>query len=206
MYKVLSSSSKGNCIIYLDAIAIDMGVSYKIIEPHKNALKLVLLSHIHSDHFCLSTIKKLAIERPMLRFAAGPFLKEHLQGIKNVDILEHGNVYDYGEFKISPIKLFHNVENYGFRIFKGETKIIHCTDTAHLEGIEAKDYSLYAIESNHCEEFIDKRIEQKQKRGEFAYEIGARNSHLSEQQARDFIFKNRGPNSQVLRLHESANN
>lgn len=205
MYNVLSSGSKGNCVIYLDTIAIDMGVSYKAIEPYKNYLQIVLLTHIHSDHFNQKTISKLAFERPGLRFACGEFLKEHLVGIKNVDILESGKIYDYGAFKISPITLYHNVKNFGYRIFQGETKIIHCTDTAHLEGIEAKNYTLYAIESNHCEESINKRIEEKQKIGDFTYEIGAKNSHLSEQQCRDFIFKNAGEHSKVIRLHESKN-
>lgn len=205
MYNILSSSSKGNCILYLGAIAIDMGISYQMIKPYEKSLQIVLLTHIHGDHFNLSTIKKLAFERPTLRFACGEFLKEHLEGIKNVDILEAGKVYDYGAFKVSPITLYHDVPNFGYRIFQGDTKIIHCTDTAHLEGITAKDYSLYAIESNHCLESVEKRIEHKKANGQFCYEIGALNSHLSEEQARDFIFKNRGEHSQVIRLHESSN-
>ncbi len=205
MYNVLSSGSKGNCVIYLDSIAVDMGVSYKAIDPYKSNLQIVLLSHIHSDHFNISTIKKLSFERPTLRFACGGFLKEYLDGIKNVDILESGKIYDYGAFKISPITLYHDVPNFGYRIFKGETKIIHCTDSSHLEGITAKDYDLYAIESNYNEDTVFESIERKKANGEFTYQKGAINSHLSEQQARDFIFKNRGDNSKILRLHESTN-
>jgi len=205
MYNVLSSGSKGNCIIYHDSIAVDMGITYQMIKPHQNSLQIVLLSHIHGDHFNVSTIKKLAFERPTLRFACGDFLAEYLQGIKNVDILESGKVYDYGQFKVSPITLYHDVPNFGYRIFKNDTKIIHVTDTAHLEGITAKNYDLYAIESNYNEDTIFESIERKKSNGEFAYQKGAINSHLSEQQARDFIFKNRGKHSRVLRLHESSN-
>lgn len=205
MYNLISSGSKGNCIIYLNSICVDMGVPYKSIQPYKNDLQIVLLSHIHGDHFNISTIKKLAFERPTLRFACGIFLKEYMTGIKNVDVLEPGKIYDYGQFKISPITLYHDVPNFGYRIFKEDTKIIHCTDTQHLEGITAKDYSLYAIESNHDTDILKERIEKKQAKGEFCYEIGAMNSHLSEQQARDFIFRNRGKDSKILRLHESSN-
>lgn len=205
MYNVLSSGSKGNCIIYHDTIAIDMGIPYQMISGFKNQLQIVLLTHIHGDHLNISTIKKLAFERPTLRFACGVFLTEYLQGIKNVDVLEAGKVYDYGQFKVSPIHLYHDVPNFGYRIFKDETKIIHATDTAHLNGISAKDYDLYAIESNYNEDTIFESIERKKARGEFAYQIGALNSHLSEQQARDFIFKNKGEKSKVLRLHESSN-
>ncbi len=206
MYQVVSSGSKGNCVIYHNSIAVDMGIPYKTIATYKNNLQLVLLTHVHGDHLNVSTIKKLAFERPTLRFACGEFLSKHLEGIKNVDVIEVGKVYDYGSFKISPIQLYHDVPNFGYRIFKDETKIIHATDTAHLKGITAKDYDLYCIESNYNEDTIFESIERKQKNGDYAYQIGAINSHLSEQQARDFIFKNRGANSKVVRLHESSNN
>lgn len=206
MYNVLSTGSKGNCVIYHDTIAIDMGVSYSMIKNYQSNLQIVLLTHIHGDHFNLATIKKLAFERPTLRFACGEFLAEYLQGIKNVDILKAGVVYDYNSFKVSPVTLYHDVPNFGYRIYKGEHKTIHITDTAHLEKIEAKNYDLYAIESNYNEDTIFESIKNKQSKGEFAYQIGSVKTHLSEQQARDFIFKNKGENSKVLRLHESTNN
>lgn len=205
MHNVLSSGSKGNCVIYHGSIAVDMGVSYSTIKNHKHALQLVLLTHCHSDHFNISTIKKLAFERPTLRFACGGFLAEYLTGIKNVDILNYGKTYDYGLFSISPIKLYHDVPNFGYRIFKDGTKIIHATDTAHLDGITAKDYDLYAIESNYNEDTVFESIKKKQEKGEYAYQVGSIKSHLSEQQAREFIFKNGNENSKVLRLHESSN-
>jgi len=182
-----------------------MGVPYIKVKAHLHNLQIVLLTHIHGDHFNTSTIKKLAFERPTLRFACGEFLAEHLQGIKNVDVLKSGEIYDYGAFKISPITLYHDVPNFGFRIFKDDTKIIHATDTAHLEGISAKDYDLYAIESNYDEDAAKNIIERKKSKGEFAYEVGAIKTHLSEQQARDFIYRNRSKKSKVLRLHESSN-
>lgn len=205
MYNVVSTGSKGNCIIYLDAIAVDLGVSYKAIEPFKNQLQIVLLTHIHSDHFNLSSIKKISFERPSLRFACGEFLKDKLEGIRNVDILESGKIYDYGCFKVSPITLYHDVPNFGWRIFKENKKIIHCTDTSHLNGITAKNYDLYAIEHNHDLELAENKISQKKSEGKFCYEVGSINSHLSEQQAKQFIFENAGEHSQILRLHESSN-
>ncbi len=205
MFQVLSSGSKGNCVIYHNTIAVDMGVAYSLVKKHQSSLQIVLLTHSHGDHFNLSTIKKLAFERPTLRFACGEFLAKYLDGIKNVDILEAGNVYDYRDFTVCPIKLYHDVPNFGYIIFKGGHRTIHITDTSHLDKIEAKDYDLYAIESNYNEDTIFQSIEHKKANGEFAYQEGVINSHLSEQQARDFIFKNRSEKSQVLRLHESSN-
>ena len=205
MHQVLSSSSKGNRVIYHNSIAVDVGVPYSLIKEHQNSLQIVLLTHIHGDHFNPSAIKKLAFERPTLRFACGDFLAEKLEGIKNVDVLEAGKIYDYGLFQISPIILYHDVPNFGYRIFKDGTKIIHATDTCHLDGITAKDYDLYAIESNYNEDTIQETINYKQSKGLFSHEVGTIKSHLSEQQARDFIFKNRGEKSEVLRLHEPSN-
>lgn len=205
-YKIIASGSTGNCEIYLNTIAIDMGISYKQIEPYKNDLQIVLLSHIHGDHFNIATIKKLAFERPSLRFACGNWLAEYLTEIKNVDILELNKWYNYGNFKISIGQLYHDVQNAFFRIDTGSYKIFRATDTAHLEGISAPNYDLYAIEHNYSEETVHDQIAAIESRGEFAYQKGAVNSHLSYEQAQEFFFNNKGPNSEVIRLHESSSN
>jgi L-ascorbate metabolism protein UlaG (beta-lactamase superfamily) len=204
MYQVISSGSKGNSVIYHSSIMVDCGVPYSLIKPYVNDLQIVLYSHFHGDHLNISTMQKLAFERPGIRFAIGEFLSQYFDDIRNVDIMEAGKLYDYGAFQISPIKLYHDCLNFGYRIFKDGTKIFHASDTCHLNGIEAKNYDLYAIESNYDEETIDQLIAEKEAKGEFAYQKGVKNSHLSEQQARDFIFKNRGENSKVLRLHETS--
>lgn len=204
--EIIGTGSSGNAVLYHRQILIDIGLPYKKIEPYKNEIQLVLLTHEHlSDHLNISALKKLCFERPLLRVGCGSWMVRFLGGIKNVDVLESGIMYDYGIFKIKPVTLYHDVPNFGYRIFKGNHKTIHITDTAHVDKIEAKDYSLYCIESNYNEDTVFESIERKQKNGEFAYQVGATKSHLSEQQARDFIFKNRGAHSKVVRLHESSN-
>ena len=69
-FEVLSTGSKGNAVIVGKAVLIDCGVPYRIIEPHIRELKLVLLTHVHSDHFSPSTLRRMAAERPLLRFGA----------------------------------------------------------------------------------------------------------------------------------------
>lgn len=176
---------------------VDCGVGYKEIEPFVNQLQIVLISHEHGDHLNIATIKKLAFERPSLRFGCGPWLSEKLDFIRNLDVYELNTVYDYGSFKLSMGKLYHDVENGFFRIEKDGYKIFRATDTAHLQGITAKNYDLYAIEHNYNEDTIDEMIEKH------FYKKGAINTHLSEQQARQFIYENRKPESEILRLHES---
>ena len=202
--KVISSGSEGNAVIYNNAIMVDCGVSLKALQEVKRSLKIVLLTHKHSDHLKIRTLQRLQAERPALRVACGDFLLEELPCIKNIDVLQVGKIYDYGAFKVSPVKLYHDVPNFGWRIFlPNGQKIFHATDTVHLEGITAKGYDLYAIEHNYCEEYIQQAIEEARANGEYTHAYGNINTHLSLQQARAFIEANRKESSEVLELHKS---
>ena len=202
--KVISSGSEGNAVIYNKSIMVDCGVTLKALSEVKRSLKIVLLTHKHGDHLKLRTLQRLQAERPTLRVACGNFLLEELPCIKNIDVLQVGKIYDYGAFKISPVKLYHDVPNFGRRIFlPNGQKIFHATDTAHLEGITAKGYDLYAIEHNYCEEYIQQAIEEARANGEYTHAYGNINTHLSIQQARAFIETNRKESSEVLELHKS---
>lgn len=204
MHNVIQTGSKGNAVIYHKNILIDCGVPFSKLKPFMYDIQIVLLTHEHKDHINIDTIRKLTDERPTLRIGCGEFMLPFLEGIKNVDVYEAGGVYDYVSFIVSPIKLYHDVQNFGYRIIKGEHKTIHTTDTCHLEGISAKDYDLYAIEHNYDAETIHETITAIEAKGEFAYQKGAMNTHLSDQQAREFIYNNRKESSEVLRLHESS--
>ena len=202
--QVISSGSEGNAVIYNNAIMVDCGVTLKALSEVKRSLKIVLLTHKHSDHLKLRTLQRLQAERPTLRVACGDFLLEELPCIRNIDVLQVGKIYDYGAFKVSPIKLYHDVPNFGWRIFLNNgQKIFHATDTVHLEGITAKGYDLYAIEHNYCEENIQQAIEEARANGEYTHAYGNINTHLSIQQARAFIEANRKKSSEVLELHKS---
>ena len=202
--KVISSGSEGNAVIYNNAIMVDCGVSLKALQEVKRSLKIVLLTHKHSDHLKIRTLQRLQAERPTLRVACGAFLLDELPCIKNIDVLQVGKIYDYGAFKVSPVKLYHDVPNFGWRIFlPNGQKIFHATDTVHLEGITAKGYDLYAIEHNYCEEYIQQAIEEARANGEYTHAYGSIKTHLSIQQARAFIDKNRKESSEVLELHKS---
>ena len=202
--QVISSGSEGNAVIYNNAIMVDCGVSLKALQEVKRSLKIVLLTHKHSDHLKIRTLQRLQAERPTLRVACGAFLLDELPCIKNIDVLQVGKIYDYGAFKVSPVKLYHDVPNFGWRIFlPNGQKIFHATDTVHLEGITAKGYDLYAIEHNYCEEYIQQAIEEARANGEYTHAYGNINTHLSIQQAMAFIEANRKESSEVLELHKS---
>lgn len=203
---MIATGSSGNCVIVNGCIAVDMGVSFKALKGVYKGLKLVLLTHIHSDHFKKATVKRLAKERPSLRFACCEWLYAPALdcGVdkQNIDVLEIGKKYDYKAFCVSPVLLYHDVPNCGYRIYFGGEKMFYATDTAHLEGITAKDYDLYLIESNYGEEEIQERIRAKMENGEYCYELGVPDRHLSREQADEFLLRSMGAGSVCVYLHE----
>ena len=52
-YNIISTGSQGNAVVIEHKILIDCGVSFKALAAEYRTLKLVLLTHIHSDHFHL---------------------------------------------------------------------------------------------------------------------------------------------------------
>ena len=204
-YNVISTGSHGNAVVLNDYILIDCGVSFKALKDVYKDLKIVLLTHAHNDHIKKATIKKLALERPTLRFACCewliPILVKCNVPEQNIDVLEIGKTYDYKAFKVSPIKLYHDIPNCGYRLFFGDKKVIYATDTEHLDGITAKDYDLYLIEANYTTEDLQRRIQEKQEKGEYSYEMNAANRHLSKEQADEFLLENMAAHSRYEYLH-----
>lgn len=205
-YNIISSCSKGNATVIRDIILIDCGVSFKQLNKVYKDIKLVLLTHIHKDHFNKSTLKKLAEERPTLRFACCEWLVKDLIkcGVnkRNIDILEIGKKYDYKLFKVIPIKLYHDVEQCGYKVLFEDYKVIYATDTKTLEGISAKNYDLYLLEANYTEDEMQDRIKKKQEQYKYAYEFRAKDNHLSKEKCDEFLLKNMGENSKYVYMHQ----
>lgn len=203
---VLQSGSSGNCLILSDVLALDMGVSIKKVTPYIRGLQLVFVGHSHGDHFKESTIRALAYQRPKLRFCAGPWMAQRFidAGVskRNIDVLEDGKQYDYGAFQVEPVPLYHNVPNYGLKIYINGKKVIYIVDTGSVSGIEAKDFDYFLLEANHTQEEIDSRIAAKLAAGEYPYELEARKNHLSQERALDWLAENAGPNSKYVFLHQ----
>ena len=154
----------------------------------------------------LPILKRLAKERPTLRFACCEWLLNQLLecGVnrKNIDVLNIGIKYDYKLLKIIPVKLYHDVPQCGYRVLFDDYKVIYMTDTRTVEGISASNYDLYLVEGNYDEEEIEERIKEKQKNCEYVYEFRAKSSHLSIQQASEFLLNNMGENSEYVLMHQ----
>lgn len=204
-YHIISTGSQGNAVVINDFVLVDCGVSYRAVAPFVPKLKLILLTHIHSDHFRASTLRRLSQERPLLRFACCRWLVKPLvsAGVppSRIDVMEIGTMYGYGICNVIPIPLVHNVPNCGYKIHFQLGKVFYATDTNNLNGIVAKHYDLYMIEANYEDEEIQAKIAAKKETGEYAYEIQAMRNHLSKAKCDDFIYRNIGSGGEYVYLH-----
>lgn len=213
---VISTGSGGNAVRIGPGgrLLVDCGVSYKRIEPFKDDLELVFLTHRHSDHFKESTVRRLAQERPGVRWAMGEHMLPLADGVlppRCIDVLRPDIWVRYktmyGCVVICPVSLQHDVPNFGYHIiFQGECdwkyRVFYATDTGTLDGIAAKGYDLYLIEANHTEEDLRAREAEKLAAGVFSYEARAAFTHLSQERAEAWLAKNAGKNSRVVWLHQ----
>lgn len=208
-YQIIATGSTGNAVTINGHILIDCGVSFKKLQPIMRDLNLVLLTHIHGDHFKESTVRSLHRARPALRFGCCEWMVEPLvnAGVdkRNIDVYEPGELaYVYREqlFSVRPVRLTHNVPNCGYVIVEHGETLFYATDTGTLDGIECKDFDLYLIEANHTRAELEARAAEKIEAGEYAYEIRAAENHLSREQATEWLLENMGPKSSYAFLHQ----
>lgn len=212
-YDIIATGSTGNCVIINGEIAIDMGVPMKKLRESgyiKN-LKLVLLTHEHGDHFNATTVRALHKERPALRWGCCEWMVPKLleSGVSKfvIDIFDFdpdAEFMYFPNYRIRPERLTHDAPNCGYHIsnWSQDDRLFYATDTGTLDGVTAKDYNLYMLESNHTRAEIEARTAEKEARGEFSYEPRAAANHLSYEQAMDWLARNAGPNSRYLLLHQ----
>ena len=192
----VASDSKGNVYTIDEAIIIDCGVPYRLLDEKIDyqSFGYLLLTHEHADHLNLATLRKV-MTNSKITLVCGEWLRDYLISRGHIEdriiFVEFGKVYQLGEYKISPVKAYHDVENCGYRIMKDGHKHFHITDTATLDGISALDYDTATIECNHDETKALELIEEAKENGEFTHLKGAMNSHLSVQQTIQFCDQNR---------------
>ena len=216
IYDVIASGSTGNAVVINDSVMIDCGVPYKALKHHVKRLQLVLLTHVHGDHFNPSTVRRLAHDRPSIRWGCCEWMVPHVvsAGVdaRQIDVYVCGGTTEYrgAGLLITPVKLTHNVPNCGYKIkqrfIRGMPQSFHgslfyATDTGTLEWINAKNYDIYMVEANHTRAEIEAAVHEAQEDGAFTYRIKAAENHLSEEQAVDWLAENAGPHSVWLPMH-----
>lgn len=204
-HNVLMTGSTGNCVIVNKSVMIDCGVPYKTVSPYMDDIKLVLLTHIHSDHFKASTLKKMAFEKPSLQFGVCSWLLKPLveAGVskRQINVLTVNLRYYFGICYVIPVEMVHDVPNVGYKLQFKDGKVFYATDTGTLSHVIAKGYDLYLVENNYEDAEIRARMDAKIESGQYVYEYRAMQYHLSKNKCDDWLERNRGPTSEFVYLH-----
>ena len=206
-YKIIATGSKGNAVIINHDILIECGVPFRALKDVYKDLRVVLLTHIHADHFNRATIKRLAFERPLLRWGVPDWLvAETVEcGVRkqSIDVYMPNLYNNYsGLFCVVMKETPHDVRNCAWLIYAGNESVMYATDCNSLENITAKGLGLYLIEANYGEEELTERIRRKQEAGLYCHEWDVLKNHLSREKADDWLYRNMGPNSRYVYLHK----
>ena len=222
-YNLIASGSSGNCIIYKKHIMVDIGIKKKdkaLIEPYLDDIKVIIITHRHSDHLQLPLMKWLISEHSHITYMYLPDVKNFLDeklGSKSKGefipikvpkfvMMQPKKVYNLGLLKLQGIELYHDVPNIAiYMAFKDRYTIFHATDTHTLEGITIPSgTNLVALEHHHQKEHYEDLIYEKQCNDKYSHELQARNVHNSFENCEEFLERNQLYGATVLRLHLSS--
>lgn len=206
-YNILESGSKGNCLLLKKYMAIDMGISFKKISPYLKDLKVILLTHEHTDHFDKTCIKMIAYNKPNIKWLCGSWLVKLLIDLgvskKNIYVVESGKTYDLGLFRVMPIETYHDVRNMSYKIDFKPITIYYATDTKKLDYLDClKGLDYYFVENNYSREELQERIKEKEEKGEFVYEYRVKETHMSAEEVNSFLIEMMNDNSQFVYCHQ----
>lgn len=211
-YEIINSGSDGNCIIINGNFMIDCGVSYKRIKSILKNIRLIFVSHSHSDHLNKKTIKQIAYNFPTIKFVVGSTdlvntLVEHSNvNKKNIYALPSNKWFDLGMLKVKLEQLQHDVPNHLIKFQIGAKKGVYIVDTNSVKNIKAKDYDLFLIEANYKKEILEKHKQEKNDNDEYNHLYRVENTHLSFEEANDFLIENMKGDSQFEYIHQSSYN
>ena len=206
-YEIIKTGSKGNCIIVEKKFMLDCGVPYKSIKDRLKDIKLIFISHEHSDHLNKSTVKKIAYEHPNIKFLCGKGVYDKIRecqvNTRQLFKLETGFWYSMGSCIVKLDYLYHDVPNYCLHLIYKNKCMFYCTDTSRIDHVSATGYSLYLIEANYdTDEELDTKIEQAHKEGKFTHLERVRYTHLSQLQALNWLYENMNTQSKYVFIHQ----
>lgn len=197
-YKIVSSGSKGNCVIIQD-VMVDCGVPFKDIKEDLYNIKYLIITHIHSDHVRLQTLLSIMKQFPQIKIIGNYEVQQQyfVHTVANA-----GYNVETDDYIFTPFECVHDVLTYGYTwVFEGK-RILYCTDTASMENAPDGFYDYFFIESNHDEEKLE--AVRGKKKGSYDPYLGGKR-HLSTQQAKGFYYTHRrNKDAEFIELHKSA--
>ena len=200
--KVLSSGSHGNCYLLRckdETLILELGIKWgdilKGLNYNLGCVCGCLCSHLHSDH---SRSIQNALSFGLSVYSCAEVVNTYV-GVETLNLKEKTRI---GKgFIVQPIKLFHNVECYGFLIQHEEFgKMVFTTDTNSVP-YKFKGVQHWLIEANYSEEIlIDNACDD-------SYSRSASENHLEINDTIEVLKRNYSSELQnVVLIHLSSGN
>ena len=216
--EIISSNGKeGNAVLLNGCLLFDCGIPWNRLKPYAKQTSVVFLTHLHADHFKIHTLHKLSLTRPRIRFVCSQNLLTDLATrvlvpldrivlVRPEDPPKKIRDWMHGlDLEISSFHLLHDVPNVGWLVkvsgSEDDGTAMYATDTHHIP-IAAPDLDLYMIEGNYAQEDMERRIAEKTASGAFMYEGRVVESHMSMENAVEWLRDNADPyKSKIVFLH-----
>lgn len=190
--KVLASGSRGNCAVITDSLdnqlVLDCGIKYESLSTEidwSNNVS-VFISHKHSDHYNMQTIKKL-------KMFCIPIFDE--------SCFEDNAILTSQLWKILPIRLPHSVDTHSWAFLMYHTldkkTIFFATDCRELPQISDRPLDLIMVENNYSEIKVFHNM-----CADRISNLGYKN-HLSAEYVFDWLSKRKGHCKNLLITHLS---
>ena len=201
---VTESNSSGNGYILeaenCDQLCIEAGRPLKEFSKYgmkRSRVCGMLLSHEHGDH---CKYAKEFIKAGIDAYSC----KSVAEKVQGVNILEAGKTYNIGSFRVTPFKVEHDCEDYGYLIYHPECgTIFFATDCYNLHQA-IKGCSTYLMECNYEDSLLQRAIDNGYTNPSQADRI--RLSHMSLAHAIDFLQQCEAEKSarQIILIHGSS--
>lgn len=218
-YRLDYSGSDGNCVLIDDdTIMVDIGngVPFSYIVHFLCTVRIIWITHIHSDHLNIAHVKKIMVEYPEILIVGNEHVAEFIYektGLKIETIyLGEELEYDNGFGKthtIKPVNLYHDVTNYGFLlnvvdgVLETEELLFFGVDTHTLENINIPMCDIILLEQNYELDYLLEVSKRLKDSGAYDYTVRSRATHLSSWWWEKFVGLFLKPDGVAEKLHIS---
>lgn len=190
-YKIIASSSKGNCYLYRN-IMVDCGVSFDSVTPFLKDIDYVFITHKHTDHVNFTTLEKmLKLNKNMHVFMNKSTFKKCKIINKRIIVINLDVTINLkkANAEIITYPVYHDVPNYGLFIKFEDYNVFHATDCGDVSHIKISDTIHFCcLEENYKEDMINDNMRKlDSKSWEFRHLARVKQTHLSDIQRNIWI-------------------
>ena len=215
-FKIHFSGSKGNSAsIYYKNLGflIDVGKSYRHIEPFLYDKQFILISHKHGDHIKWATYKKIRENFPHIKILSNSTVNNELiaRKLPELDIIFKDDFqFQIVEVKFTTLQNYHGAgedytETHGFILESPSQNLLYATDLSTLVDYEEYcltnkiKFDIILLEANYDPQVIGLSEYMKIHSGYNTFNNGSYR-HLSTIDREEFVTKFKNPDAIDIEL------